>query len=208
MNFHSTKTQRCAALAGGLAAALVGAAAQAKPVPDLATALQRVQVADDPLEPAVVISTERVAPSTRGVLSTRYNDNHLRAVVDRRSGEVRYELKQTLQYMGGFRDFQQANYQAPQGVGIADLTRHDANRTHCEAMDTQESCFEVVSFAVPEATLRQLAAGAEDGWAFKFKPRVGAEHRTAMSRTEIQALLQAVETYRGRTTPASVQGRP
>ncbi|PZQ57282.1 MAG: hypothetical protein DI570_20090 [Phenylobacterium zucineum] len=211
MNFLETKMnarrRTGLAIVGGLAAALAGASAQAKPAPDLATALQRVQVADDPLEPAVVITTERVAPSTRGVLSTRYNDNHLRAVVDRRSGEVRYELKQTLQYMGGFRDFQQANYQAPAGVAVAALDRLDSNRVHCEALDTQEACFEVVSFTVPEGTLREMAANAADGWQFKFKPRFGAEHRTQMSRTEIQALLQAVETYRGRSAPAAVQGQ-
>ncbi|MEW5686996.1 MAG: hypothetical protein AB1942_18915 [Pseudomonadota bacterium] len=204
----NTRRRMGLAIMAGLATTLAAAAAQAKPAPDLATALQRVQVADDPLEPAVVITTERVAPSTRGVISTRYNDNHLQAVVDRRSGEVRYQLKQTLQYMGGFRDFQQANYQAPAGVGIAELVRHDSNRVHCEALDTQEACFEVVSFAVPEATLREMAAGGGDGWQFKFKPRFGAEHRTQMSRTEIQALLQAVETYRGRSALAAVQGQP
>lgn len=197
------------AMMAGLAAALAGVQAQAKTAPDLSTALQRIHVADDPLEPAVVISTEKVAPSTRGVLSTRYNDNHLQAVVDRRTGQVRYELKQTVQYVGGFRDFQQANYQATAGVGIAELSRLDNNRIHCEAtLEIQEACFEVVSFAVPEATLRELAGGPAADWQFKFKPRFGAEHRTAMSRTEIQALLQAVETYRGRSVAMAVQGQP
>lgn len=197
------------AVMAGLAAGLAGVEARAKTAPDLSTALQRIQVSDDPLEPTVVISTERVAPSTRGILAARYNDNHLQALVDRRTGEVRYELKQTVQYVGGFRDFQQANYQASTGLGIAELTPLDNNRIHCEAtLEIQEACFEVVSFTVPEDTLRGLASGAGEGWQFKFKPRFGAEHRAQMSRTEIQALLQAVDTHRERIVTASIHGQP
>lgn len=167
-------------------------------------ALSRIQLADDPLEPAVVLSTERVNKTTRGVLGLRHNDHYLRAVVDRRSGAVRYELRQTLQYMGVYRDFQNAHYQSADGVSVTKLKRLDGNQAHCDGVDPQAACFEVVSFDVPEASLRAVAG---ETWNFKFKPRRGAEHRAAMPRAEVQALLSAVERYRaGR--PVAVAAQP
>jgi len=134
----------------------------------------------------------------------RHNDHHLRAVIDRRSGAVRYELRQTLQYSGGFRDFQDAHYQAADGVATTKLTRLDGNRAHCDGLDPQAACFEVVSFEVPEASLRAVAG---ETWNFKFKPRLGEEHRTAMPRAEVQALLSAVERYRA-ARPMAVAAQP
>lgn len=156
-------------------------------------ALTRIHLADDPLEPSIVLSTEHVNKTTRGILGVRHNDHHLRAVIDRQTGVVRYELQQTLQYMGGFRDFQAAHYQSADGVATTKLTKLDGNQAHCDGLDPQAACFEVVSFEVPEATLR-AANGAT--WDFKFKPRLGGEHRTAMPAAEVQALLTAVEAHK------------
>lgn len=172
------------------------------------SALSHIQLADDPLEPSIVLSTERVNPARRSLIGLRSSDGHLRAIVDRRNGAVRYELRQTLQYMGNFRDFQQANYQAPDGVATASLKRLEENRAHCDGLDPQAACFEVVSFEVPEAQLRGLAAGGET-WSFKFKPRLGAEHRADMPVSEIQALLSAVDSYKARRPVAvASQGQP
>jgi hypothetical protein len=184
--------------------ALVATPALAEAAPSVETALTRIQLADDPLEPAVVLSTEGVHKAKRGLLGVRHNDHHLQAVIDRRSGAVRYELRQTLQYPGGFRDFQDAHYQADDGVATTKLTRLDGNRAHCDGLDPQAACFEVVSFEVPEASLRAVAG---ETWNFKFKPRLGEEHRTAMPRAEVQALLSAVERYRA-ARPMAVAAQP
>lgn len=202
-----TLQKQAAAVAGAtaMAAALVGMSSAAQANTDLPAAIERIAVQDDPLEPTIVLTTEAVDKSTRGVLRTRHNDHYLRAIVDRQSGAVRYELRQTLQYVGNFRDFQHAHYQSGQGVAVTPLTRIDENEAHCNAVDPQAACTEVVTFTVPETALRGAATAGGEPWAFKFKPRLGDEHRAAMSRTEIQALLSAVDTFKAQRFAALTQ---
>ncbi|MBU2308927.1 MAG: hypothetical protein KKG89_18890 [Alphaproteobacteria bacterium] len=166
------------------------------------TAREKVTLNEDPLDIEGVLSTRDVLRSTRGVLRTPYNDNHLRAYVDRKTGETRFEVRQTLQYMGSYRDFGHVNYETSSWPTTAKLRKVESNQPACDAIDPQSSCFEEVSFVVGEAELRRLAAGyqpgAENTWSFKFKPDQGREERSSLNRAEIAGLLQAVDAYRHR----------
>lgn len=174
-------------------------------------ALERVTLVEDPLEKDAVLSTEKVHRSTQGFLKVGHNDHHLRAFVDRQSGETRFELRQTLQYAGTFREFQRVNYEtAAGGPATAALTHLESNRPHCEVPDPPSACTEVVSFRLGEAELRRIAAtDSASQWRLKFKPRHGGELRAAMPRAEIQALLGAVDDYRTRRGQgAALSGQP
>lgn len=186
-------------LAGAGAALALAAPATAAPSLTADVARQRVAVHEDPLEIEAVLSTKPVARSTRGLIPTSYNDNHLRAFVDRRTGQVRFELRQEMQYVdGAFRDFRTVNYQAGQWPATADLVRFDANKA-CESIEMPTPCHEEVGFVVPEAVLRRLADDPAGGaWSLKFKPRLGGEHRASLQRAEISGLLAAVDDYRRR----------
>lgn len=166
-------------------------------------ARQKVTLHEDPLETEAVLSTQKVLRSTRGVLRTPHNDNHLRASIDRQTGRTRFEVHQTLQYVGGFRGFARVNYETAAWPATAPLRKVDANQAACDAIDPQSSCYEEVSFVVDEAELRRLAqAPASAGaWAFKFKPEQGREHRASLPRAEIAGLLQAVDAYRAQARP-------
>jgi hypothetical protein len=184
-------------LAGAAAALALAAPATAAPPLTAEVARQKVAVHEDHLEIEALLSTEPVARSRRGLIPTPYNDNHLRAYVDRRTGQVRFELRQQMQYVDGiFRDFQTVNYEAGQWPATANLVRFDANRA-CESIEMPTACHEEVGFVLPEAVLRRLAdhpAGA--AWSLKFKPRLGREHRASLPRAEISGLLAAVDDYR------------
>jgi len=189
-------------MVAALAAATFGAA-EAKAGVTAAQVHARTVVVDDPLEHHTVVSTERAVRSGRGVLNNSWNDNHLRAEIDKRTGAVRYEVRQALQYHGVHRDYRTVNYIGADGLVSAELTRLGDNREACIGPDTL-GCFgrEDVAFEVDEATLRRVAAGdvaADPAWAFKFKAGKGAEQRDGISRAEVAGLLAAVDSYRQRT---------
>ena len=114
---------------GGLTGLVLGAAAlTAVAGPGIAQAAaprlltpERVQqtaaIEDDPLEFHVVISTEPADRRRRSFLSGPRNDVHLRAMVERGTGAVAFEVRQTLNYFDlQARDFRSVHYATPSGL--------------------------------------------------------------------------------------------
>ncbi len=172
----------------------------------------RAQIIDDHLETETVISTENGFRHTRGLFKTPWNDNHLRAVVDKRTGAARFEVRQTLQYPGSFRGYGEVNYQTSTWPVSAPLIKVRDNAQNCALFEAGEVCFEEVTFAVDEAHLRQIAKGHASGspgpWAFKFKAGDAYEHRTAIVRAEVVGLLRAVDDYKRGLTHLDAMADP
>jgi hypothetical protein len=158
------------------------------------------RVIDDPLDIETVVSTERGFQTGKGLFRAPTNDNHLRAVVDKRSGATRFEVRQTLTYPGPVRRYGEVSYQSARWPVAAPLTRIKDNAGHCFLFEAPEVCREEVAFDVSESELRRAAA-APDAWGFKFKSDTGHEHRAAITPAEIAGLLKAVDAYR-RDLPA------
>ncbi|WP_296595891.1 hypothetical protein [Phenylobacterium sp.] len=200
----SSRSALVAALLAVLAATPAAANGKAQGLtPEAARA--KVTLHDDPLEVEAVLSTHGVLRSTRGILRASHNDGHLRAAIDRRTGQTRFEVRQTVQYVGAYRNFSTVNFETASWPASASLRKLDQNPAHCDAIDPQSACFEELSFVVDEAELRRLAAQGSSGeaWAFKLKPRQGDEHRASLPRAEIAGLLMAVDDYRARSAGAS-----
>ncbi|MGR4864171.1 hypothetical protein [Caulobacter sp. LARHSG274] len=195
-----------AAMLAVVLAATTPAAAQAPKVPPRLAAMAaeefqaRARIVDDHLETETVISTEDGFRHTRGLFRTPWNDNHLRAVVDKRTGAARFEVRQTLKYPGSFRGYGEVNYQTASWPVSAPLVKVRDNAQNCALFEAGEVCFEEVTFAVDEAHLRQIAersaAGTPEPWTFKFKAGDAHEHRAAIVQAEVVGLLRAVEDYR------------
>jgi hypothetical protein len=160
------------------------------------------------LEFETVISTEPAFRSGRGVLNNPWNDNHLRAVIDKRTGVVRFEVRQALQYHGLFRDYRRVNFVGAEGLTSVPLIRRGDNRDACFGPDTL-GCFgrEDVAFEVDEATLRSLAASGDPAgrWAFKFKAAQGEDQQLGIARAEVVALLNRVDAYRASRPAAAAR---
>lgn len=195
-----------ATIATVLAVAASPAAAQTQQVPPKLAAMgaeqfqARTLVIDDHLEAATVISTEKAFRHTRGLFKTPWNDNHLRAVVDKRTGAARFEVRQTLKYPGSYRGYGEVNYQTSTWPVSASLVKVRDNAQNCALFEAGEVCFEEVTFTVDEAHLREIAArydAATPGqWAFKFKAGDAYEHRAAIVQAEVVGLLRAVDDYK------------
>ncbi len=201
----STRSALVVSLLAALAATPAFAADSKADTLTVQAARAKVILRDDPLELETVLSTRDVLRSTRGVFRTPYNDGHLRAAIDRRTGETRFEVRQTVQYVGSYRNFARVNFETAGLPATSSVRKLDQNPAHCDAIDPQSACYEEVSFAVDEAELRRLAAGAAPGstWAYKLKPEMGGEHRASIPRAEIAALLMAVDDYRAGSAPSA-----
>lgn len=162
---------------------------------------EAVTVHDDPVAPEVILSTERahVRWSARHAI---VNDNHMRALIDRRTGAIRYELHQSMRYWGDRRDYARVTYEAPDGLRQAPLTlaRHGADICPNEELGGQCSRTKQVAFEIKEPVLQSIATGyapgSGTGWAFTVEERNGAHWNGAVAPAEAAGLIEAVTSYR------------
>ena len=188
---------RTAALVA-LAATPSVAFASAKVTPERVQ--QAIVTVEDPLEQETVLSTERAVRSTRGVFRSPYNDTYLRAYVHKGAGKVRFEVRQSVNYAGSYRHYEQVNYETAGLPATSQLRVLESNRDHCQAIEFAMTCLEKVAFEVSEAELRRIAQAAggdlPDAWELKFKATYGQDHRATLPKAELQGLLRAVDAYR------------
>ncbi len=166
-----------------------------------ATVAAAVTVNDDHLESEVVLSTEK-AFVPRSPAHVALDDNHLRAVIDKRTGATRYEVHQSLRYWGDRRDFQAVHYQAADGLKKAPLTLARHGGDDCPNEEVMGACAltKRVVFEVDEPLLKMIAAGympgSRDGWAFKLKDRHGGDRTDLVAPAEAAGLIEAMTRYR------------
>jgi hypothetical protein len=188
-------------LASILAAGLP-ALAQAQPSRSLlALTPERVQAAtavtDDALEPHATFSTEKAHRNGWGLFKVSTHDNHLRAVVDKQSGEARYEVRQHMRYWGSQRDYSAVQYRTPEGVKTAGLSLARHGNDVCPMSENNLECplSKTVGFTLDEPTLRRIASHGGQ-WGFKLKDETGFDVESAIMPAEAAGLLQAVDQYR------------
>jgi hypothetical protein len=194
---------------GGLAA---GGAALAEPVKlparQLALGVEHFQakalVLDDHLDVETVVSTQNGFQTGKGLFRNPSNDNYLRAVVDKRTGQTRYEVRQVLSYQGAMRGYDTVAYETSTRPIQVQATKIRDNAGQCFLFEAPELCREEVAFTIGEDELRKLAAKPQP-WGFKFKSPAGDEHRTAITQAEINGLLASVEAYRATLPPVQAQ---
>lgn len=162
-------------------------------------------VADDPMEFHVVISTQGAQRSRSGLLRRPVNDIQLRAVVERATGAVSFEVRKTINYYDlQARNFRSVHYATADGLERAELTPVRRTASACAAADLPAACVmrEELAFPVDEAVLREVA-GAPDGgspahWRLRFKAARGEDVDSAVAASEIARLLAALDHYQGR----------
>lgn len=199
-------------LAGLIAAALPAIAqAQAQPsksllamTPDRFRAATTVQ--DDPLEHHANFSTRKAHRQGWTWLSSDGHDNHLRAIVDKRSGQTRYEIRTEVRYFGAQRDYKSAHYATDAGLQKTDLTLTRHGQESCATNDLNFNCAltKTIAFEVDEGVVRAIAASKQPSWAFKLKDDTGHDIRSGIVAAEAAGLLQAVDAYRAGLKPVAL----
>ena len=162
-------------------------------------------VEDDDLEVTAIVSTEKGSKRRQGLLHFVYEDNFLRAFIDKATDEVTYQVYQSIYYEASdWRFYRKANYEAPDGLKTADAKLLKAPIAHgfdCPGHTSSVCTYnEHVGFSVDRELLDSIASTYEPNksvkWNFKFIPRDGDDFHDGLLVAEVVGFLQAVDWYR------------
>ncbi|HEV2599071.1 MAG TPA: hypothetical protein VGU00_11995 [Sphingopyxis sp.] len=199
---------RLSCLALGLTATLlaVPAAATAPSVPrqlakmDAERFRSAATLDDDDLEFSAIISTRDGFRKERRVNGSTWADGHVEAHIDKRTGDIRFEVHQSLRYRGSQRFYETVHFEDRDGkLVVRALDRAlRGDDTMCPNSDFTGDCSLTMKlvFSVDEALLKTVAARGES-WDLKFKGRPDGEDdlRIRIVPAEIEGLLLAVGDY-------------
>lgn len=162
----------------------------------------KVSIAEDTLAQATVISTRKGYTRDRGLRGVHADDVHLRAVVDRRTGAVSWQVWHRLVYTGGKREIVSVHYTASGVPRRSAVIQAEHDFTQCPPTDGIGSCNRVIGFAfeLPEQTVREIAQAYRPGqrtpWRLRFEDVDGREVTGGLAPAEAAGLLHAVEEWR------------
>lgn len=157
-------------------------------------------VKDSSLDLVATITTEPGFSEKRGLLGVVWNDNFIRAIVDKKTGKTTYQVYQAITYTGdSWKFYHSANYETPNGPVFV-----KAQSISRDVQCSQYGCthYEHVAFTVPESLLRGIAKThsnkpqARVWWRFKFNSKAGEDLETGMLPNEIAGALARVDQYK------------
>jgi len=149
---------------------------------------ERVTLKDDDLTAQAMFTTVPIYQETGGLFSGEPNDSFLRAFVDKRTGQVTWQVYTTINYTGpSWQFYEVANYQTSQGITQVPVTVIDRDVSDCARLDGC-SYTEQLGFNLTDEVIRAIAKlyvpGAKLGiWRFRLEGQGGRRfHRWVRSR--------------------------
>lgn len=165
--------------------------------------VDRIRIHDEPLEPHVVVSTREAWPRGRALEGAHADDVHLRALVDRRTGAVRWQVWHDLVSSGPAPAFDGVHYTVGGRLERADLVLAEHWDDDCPGVDgIQRACnrYSRYVFELPPLAVNEIAASYEQGsrapWRLRFRNGAGRAVSGGLAPAEAAGLLAAVEQVR------------
>jgi hypothetical protein len=155
-------------------------------------------IKDDSLSTIAEITTTKGFPKKLEQAGVVYNDNFLRAFINKKTGQTTIQVYQVIYYTGhGWNFFQTVNYETPNGPESCTVNvikrDFDCHRGVCLYE-------EHIGFDVDEKLLRVIAACYQPGqssvWKFKLNAKSGNEYYDSMMYAEIAGFLECIDEYR------------
>lgn len=177
-----------------------------RPLADLAPAhfARTISVEQGAAPGTVVLSTQDGYARSRQVKGARANDVHLRAVVDRQSGKVSWQVWHDLVYVGGRKDVSAVHYTAGGATRQAAPLHVEHWLDECPATDAPGFCnqFTRIAFELPEHVVREIAAAGHAGqrapWRLRFDDAAGRHVTGAVAPAEAAGLVEALDAWKAR----------
>ena len=160
-----------------------------------------VTIKDGPLDTVITFSTINGVKERRGLLGIVWDDNFLRAFIDKKSGTKTFQVYNSIYYGGRWKFFTQANYETPDGPKSTTLTIIDRRVVDCSDVRLTGGCNfnEHVAFLVDEKLLRWIGeadtVGQPIGWRYKLSARSGDDYQDGLLPAEIGGLLDRMDEY-------------
>lgn len=159
-----------------------------------------VSVKDDSLETVAILSTVEGFKHKKGLLGIVWDDNFLRASIDKKTGATSFYVYNTLYYRGsGWHHYSTVNYETLDGVKTARLDRIGTD-VDCSGSRYQGCTYnEHVGFTIDREILETVAAlykpGEKKALKYRLKGRTTEDYTDALLPAEIAGLLEAVDEY-------------
>lgn len=169
----------------------------------------QVRITENPEGNAVVLSTRDAYMRTRSIQGARANDVHLRAIMDRGTGEVSWQVWHELVYVDGPRDFASIEYRSGGEARHVEPFAVDHWRDECPPADAVGFCnhFARIGFELPDQAIREMAqqyrAGSREPWPLHFRTMSGRHIVGGLAPAEAAGLLEAVEAMAQRRALAT-----
>ncbi|MGO9039745.1 MAG: PDZ domain-containing protein [Steroidobacteraceae bacterium] len=185
-------------------------AAQAKDPPLLSLNMEHFRdtatVKFDSADAVTTVTTEDGYVEHTGLMRMVWNDEYLRGVIDKKSGQKSFQVYALIVYTGNPRSFATARYQAAAGTRSAPVTALSTGATGCAVGDCTYTAR--LAFPVDEELLRQLAAAYVPGsptlWRFTIIAASGPAYAGQISNAEIAGFLAKVDAVAG-ALPISIE---
>jgi hypothetical protein len=160
-------------------------------------------VKDDALDTIATLTTVNGFQQKHGLLGVVWDDNFVRAFIDKKTGKTAFQLYQVIRYTGRrWHFYQSVNYETPSGPLSRELTVINRDVDCTSTLGGGCTYAEHVAFDVEESLLRRIAASYGPGkpvaWKFKFLARSGGELHTLLLPAEARGAISAVDAYRAR----------
>jgi hypothetical protein len=155
---------------------------------------------DDSLDTVATITTINGFQERRGLLGIVWDDNFLRAFIEKKSGKLTFQVYQVITYQGdGWKTFQSVNFETPNGPQSKPLIAIKHN-VDCTGSRYSGCTFvEHVAFDVDENLLRIIARNYSPGqpvaWKFKLNAKSGEDYNDGILPAEVAGLLERVDEY-------------
>lgn len=160
----------------------------------------------DPTDAVATITTENGYVEHTGPMRMVWNDEFVRGVIDKKTGQRSFQVYASIIYEGNQRSFATATYQTMGGTQSVPVTALSREVTNCAVGDCTYT--DQIAFPVDEEYLRQLAAGYVPGkpalWHFKLIARSGPAYTGKISNAEVAGFLAKVDEYTG-ALPVSIE---
>lgn len=157
-------------------------------------------VKDDSLDTVATITTVNGLQAKHELLEIEWEDNFLRAFIDKNTGKTSFQLYQVISYRrSGWAFFQTVNFETPSGPQSKPVTVINRDVDCTGSRYSGCTYIEHIAFDVDESLLRTYAAryspGQFVGWNFKFTDSYGNDCKDGMLSSEIAGLLDKVDEY-------------
>ena len=160
----------------------------------------------DPTDAVATITTENGYVEHTGPMRMVWNDEFVRGVIDKKTGQKSFQVYASIIYEGNQRSFTSATYQTVGGTQSVPVTALSREVTKCAVGDCTYT--DKIAFPVDEEYLRELAAGYVPGkpalWHFKLIARSGPAYTGEISNAEVAGFLAKVDEYTG-ALPVSIE---
>jgi hypothetical protein len=170
---------------------------------------QTTTVLENAPQGTITVSTEKGFVERHGLMRTVWDDEFLRAVLNRNTGQKAFAVEVSFTYTGAHRDYQSAVFIEDGASRSVPITEHRSESLNCPTGECTVT--EYLSFPVEERMLRALAAGNSGSaklWAFKIAGPPKKEYQGALSSAEIAGLLARVDEESGAVRTLDARGQP